>query len=67
MTSESTPHQQHDTPRSSPVPDRSGSQIDHLNIAIPDLTRARAFYDRSWPRSASSPSWTFPPPPPTRQ
>ena len=45
MTSESTPHQQHDTSRSSPVPDRSGSQIDHLNIAIPDLTRARAFYD----------------------
>lgn len=27
------------------MPDRSGSQIDHLNIAIPDLTRARAFYD----------------------
>lgn len=27
------------------MPDRSGSQIDHLNIAVPDLTRARAFYD----------------------
>ena len=27
------------------MPDRSGSQIDHLNSAIPDLTRARAFYD----------------------
>ncbi|MFF5171292.1 VOC family protein [Micromonospora sp. NPDC000089] len=25
--------------------DRSGSQIDHLNIAVPDLTRARAFYE----------------------
>ncbi|MCG7421415.1 VOC family protein [Micrococcus sp. ACRRV] len=25
--------------------DRSGSQIDHLNIAVPNLTRARAFYD----------------------
>lgn len=25
--------------------DRSGSQIDHLNIAVPDLTRARVFYD----------------------
>lgn len=27
------------------MPDRSGSQIDHLNIAVPDLTKARAFYD----------------------
>jgi len=27
------------------MPDRSGSQIDHLNIAVPDLTRACAFYD----------------------
>ena len=27
------------------MPDRSGSQIDHLNLAVPDLTRARAFYD----------------------
>lgn len=25
--------------------DRSGSQIDHLNIAVPDLNRARSFYD----------------------
>lgn len=27
------------------MPDRSGSQIDHLNLAVPNLTRARAFYD----------------------
>lgn len=27
------------------MPDRSGSQIDHLNIAVPDLGHARAFYD----------------------
>ena len=26
------------------MPDRSGSQIDHLNIAVPDLARAVAFY-----------------------
>lgn len=25
--------------------DRSGSQIDHLNIAVPNLRRARTFYD----------------------
>jgi len=27
------------------VPDRSGSRIDHLNIAVPDLTAAVAFYE----------------------
>lgn len=43
--------------------DRSGSQIDHLNIAVPDLPRARAFYDPSWLSSASIPSSTSPPPP----
>ena len=26
------------------MPDRSGSQIDHLNIAVPDLSEAVAFY-----------------------
>lgn len=26
------------------MPDRSGSQIDHLNIAVPDLAAAVAFY-----------------------
>ncbi|GLY08680.1 VOC family protein [Actinoplanes sp. NBRC 101535] len=25
--------------------DRSGSRIDHLNVAVPDLTRAVAFYE----------------------
>ena len=25
--------------------DRSGSQIDHLNVAVPDLDRAAAFYE----------------------
>ncbi len=28
-----------------PVPDRSGSRIDHLNIAVPDLSAAVAFYE----------------------
>lgn len=27
------------------MPDRSGSQIDHLNIAVPDLDAAVAFYE----------------------
>jgi catechol 2,3-dioxygenase-like lactoylglutathione lyase family enzyme len=27
------------------VIDRSGSRIDHLNIAVPDLAAATAFYD----------------------
>ena len=28
-----------------PAPDRSGSRIDHLNIAVPDLRAAVAFYE----------------------
>lgn len=27
------------------MPDRTGSQIDHLNIAVPDLTAAKTFYE----------------------
>ena len=28
-----------------PTPDRSGSRIDHLNVAVPDLAAAVAFYE----------------------
>lgn len=27
------------------MPDRTESQIDHLNVAVPDLTAAKAFYE----------------------
>ena len=27
------------------MPDRSGSRIDHLNIAVPDLAAAVSFYE----------------------
>ena len=37
--------------------DRSGSRIDHLNIAVPDLDTAVAFYEPIWRRSASPRCW----------